>query len=601
MTTTSSGGRFVREWLPDRSPRGGFLLLHGMESHSGWFSELASRLAGEGWAVLAGDRPGWGRSGGPRGALASYRDFVDETSELAASARSRFGPLHLAGMSWGGMAALYLGLRRGWLFDSIALLAPGLCSKLDLGTGDRLRVGLEFLRPDPSRTVAPRFRPEHFTTDPKWRHFIDRDPERLRRVGASFCLETVKMRRFIQETAGRRRLPPALCLLAGDDAIVDNRRTGELCRRAGIEVETFAGAAHSLVFERPTETAARLSRHAAEAGEKRRRNRRRVWVVGGGAVGGSMASLLSFAGHEVGLLVKPTQVDWLRKKGFVLRSGGAPRRTGRELTVAARPEELPPDPDLAVLAVKSFDTASVLAGLAGRIPERTVLASLQNGIANEDAVAAAFPRHGVAASVICASLELEERGEARWADDRGGLGGACFQGDCEKVRKVWSDIFSSTGMECLWVEGERASQCLKWSKLMLNIGFNALNSVTGKSSAELLADPRTGRLAVRAMREGFAAMRALSLEPVDLPGFPVSKLHFVTVLPFDWGRRLLAWRAGRTAEAAFSMRQDVLRKRQHTEIDELNGAVVAVCREVGLPVGANAKLAEMVQNFLKST
>ncbi len=600
-STTAFESRFVREWLPGRISRGAFLLLHGMESHSAWFNELASRLAGEGWAVLAGDRPGWGRSGGPRGHMAAYRDFVEETAELASAIRERFGSLHLAGMSWGGMAAMYLGLRRGWLFDSVSLLAPGLFPKAVLGSLDKLRVTAEFVRPDPRRMVQPLFRPGHFTKDPRWQKHIDTDPDRLRRVSASFCLETLKMRRFIQETAGRRRLPPALCLLAGDDAIVDNPRTEELCRRAGARVETLAGAAPRLVFERPAETAGRLAAHAASAGAERKRGAKRVWVVGGGAVGGAVASLLAFGGQEAGLLVKPAHLAALRKNGFALRSGSALRRTGRTLAIAATPEGLPADPDLAILAVKSFDTAAALAGLAGKIPERTVLASLQNGVANEDAIAAAFPRHAVLASAICASLEMTAPGEARWADDKGGMGGACHRGDGEKVREVWDGIFPSTGLECLWVGGERASQRLKWSKLMLNIGFNALNSLTGKPSVELLADARTGCLIVRAMREGFAVMRALSLEPVDLPGFPVSKLNFVTSLPINLARRILAWRAGRSAEAAFSMRQDILRNRQHTEIAELNGEVVRVGRKLGKRVSVNAKLVKMLEDFLMPT
>ncbi|MCL2000483.1 MAG: 2-dehydropantoate 2-reductase [Planctomycetes bacterium] len=591
----------IRKWLPEHTPRGAFLFLHGMESHSGWFDEIALRLAGKGWAVLAGDRPGWGRSEGPRGHLESYRDFVEETAESAVSIREHFGCLHLAGMSWGGMAALYLCLRRGWLFDSVSLMAPGLFTKIALSSFGALQVAAEFVHPNRSRQVEPLFQPEHFTKNAGWREYIAKDPDRLRRVGASFCLETIKMRRFINEMAGRRQLPPAQCLLAGDDAIVDNRRTEELCRRAGMEVKTLIGAAHSLVFERPRETAEHLVNHAVSVGDRRFRERKRVWVVGGGAVGGALASLLTFGGQETGLLVKPSQVEALREKKLTLKSGSAARRTGKELLIAARPEELPAEPDMVILAVKSFDTPTALTGLRGKIPGAAILTSLQNGVGNEDAIEAAFPGHDVAAAVICASLESPELGEIKWADDRGGVGAACRRGNGEKARDVYGNVFSATGMECLWVDGERASSRLKWSKLMLNIGFNALNALTGKSSVELLADAGTGRLAVRAMREGFAVMRTLSLKPVNLPGFPVSAMEFVVRLPIDLARRILAWRAGGSAETAFSMRQDILKKRQHTEIHELNGEAVRIGREMNLNMSANAKLVKMLEDFLESS
>lgn len=596
-----SDGLFVREWLPRGTARGAFLLLHGMESHSGWFEDAAARLNAAGWAVLAGDRRGWGRSPGERGRLDSYRDFVEETAALAVGARERFATVHLAGMSWGGMAALYMGLRRGWLFDSLALLAPGLHSRRDLRSMDKLRVAESFMRDSPERLVTPLFRPEDFTRDPERRRFITADPLRLHRVGASFCRETLKMRRFIAESAGRRRLPPALCLLAGDDAIIDNRRTEESCRRAGIATTTLAGAAHTLVFERPEEIATLLSRHAAGAAAARERDRRRVWIVGGGAVGGAAAALLSFAGHETGLLVKPGQAEAMRRDGIFLETGRARRRAGETLTVAGTPEGLPADPELVVLAVKSFDTPAALAALRDALPPRAVLASLQNGIGNEAVMAAAFPDRTLAAAAICAGLEMPGPGVARWADDRGGVGAACLQGDAERAREVWLGAFSATGLETMWVDGPRAALRLKWSKLMLNIGFNALNAVTGLSAAAVLRHPEYGGLAVRAMREGFAAMRALSLEPVDFPGFPVAKLRLLLRLPLAVARRLLAWQAGRAPETPFSMRQDVLKKRQHTEITELNGVIVRFGGELGTPTAANEIIVKMTTDFHNAT
>jgi 2-dehydropantoate 2-reductase len=154
-----------------------------------------------------------------------------------------------------------------------------------------------------------------------------------------------------------------------------------------------------------------------------------------------------------------------------------------------------------------------------------------------------------------------------------------------------------TGMECRWYAGTNAAARVKWSKLMLNIGFNALNAVTGMTSAELLADPVRGKLAITALREGFAAMKALRLEPVDLPGFPVSKLRFLVQLPVRVARAVLSWQAKQRPEAAFSMRQDVQKNRQHTEIQELNGVIAAMGKRFGFDSSANEELIRLLHFF----
>ncbi len=593
MDTTNSP-LFIRELQPASTPKGAFLLIHGMESNSDWFLDLATRLAAEGYASIAYDRIGWGKSPGKRGHLPSYRDFYENASGIASQFIPKYGPLHLAGMSWGGMAALYLALRRPWLFASVSLLAPGLAAKRDLTLKGKFDALLAIVRKYPETPVTPAFDVQHFTANPKWQNFISHDENRVKRVTASFCFETLKMRRFIQQNAGRRLLPPTLCLLAGRDQIVDNPATESLARKAGAVVETFPEAAHSLIFEQPEQTANALVRQAARA-RQTLPPAGRVWVVGAGAVGGTIASFLSFAGVETGVLVKNAYQEPLRQNGFTVTSGLAQRTARDRLVFSSSPEELPADPNLVVVAVKSFDTISALRPLAGKIPPGCMLASLQNGVGNEDKIGSIFPDRIVASGSICASLELTSPGQVHLASDHGGLAGARHQGDPEVAKAVFQGLLSLTGMECRWVEGGKASARLKWSKLMLNIGFNVLNSLTGKTSAQLLADPLYGRLALSALREGFKVMRLLRLEPVNLPGFPVAQLRRVVSLPSRLSLPLLAWQAGRTPEVAFSMRQDVLHKRQHTELVELNGKIVEVGRRFGVKVTANEKLVEMAE------
>jgi 2-dehydropantoate 2-reductase len=565
-----------------------------MESHSGWFAPIASGLTRAGWAMLAYDRTGWGGSAGRRGHLSSYRDFVAEASAVADIAIREYGTVHLAGMSWGGVAALYLALRRGWLFDSVHLLAPGFALAGDRIMGRSFGGVWSYLRGDRTREVDPGFAPELFTKNEHRRSFIKNDPLRVRKVTLSFLAETLKMRLFVKEHAGKRRLPPSWCLLAGNDRMLSNDATEAVCRKAGVRTEVVADAEHALVFESPERVAALLDRNAGGANESRSGTGKRIWVIGGGAVGGAVGTLLSRGGCEVGVLVKEKHLPAIRKDGFLLRTREAARPAGDTLVAAADTGSLPENPDLVVVSVKSFDTESALLPAACAIPRGTVLLSLQNGVGNEARIRALLPENPVAAGAICISTEALRAGDVLWPDDRGGIAAAVFAGDQGRVLETLRSILPVSGMECEWVEGEGAAERVKWSKLVLNIGFNALNSVTGLTSAELLRDPEYGTLVVRALREAFQVMRRSGIRPVDLPGYPVGKLGAVVRAPGMLARRALAWQAARSGESAFSMRQDVLRGGKTTEIAELNGVVVERGERFGIDVSANRRLCAMV-------
>jgi 2-dehydropantoate 2-reductase len=572
-----------------------------MESHSLWFKGLADQLTARGWAVQAPNLPGWGEREGPAGDLASYRDLLDNLSQRISLARERFSSVHLVGMSWGGLASLYFGLRRGWQLDSLALLAPGLTPRRGEKATTLLGFALGSFSSSPGRPLPIRLPATYFSDSPDCQRYIENDPLRQGRVTVSFARETLKMRLFIGEKAGRRRLPPALCLLGEKDRMLDNSRVAELCQRAGIRVETLAGVGHALVLEEAGRVGEALSRHASSG---RAENKgRRIWVVGGGAVGSAVATLLALGGHDLGLCVKPEQARAINASGLTLLSSQGGRNVKVRAAAAGALENLPPDPDLLILAVKSYDSSAACQGLLAALSPRTTLLSLQNGVGNEQILARFFPGNPLAAGCIAASLELLTPGEVRWVDERGGVAAAPCQGDPEATGALLAGILPDSGMEYLWqpAGGEAGDDALtpgarrlKWSKLMLNLAFNALNSLTGLASPELLADSVYSRLALASLREGFQVMRGLGLEPLDLPGYPVARLSRLVRLPGFLARPILAWQARLSPVTHSSMRQDFIRRRPTSEIEALNALVVRQGEALGLPVSANREICRRV-------
>src|SRR5262249_41630904 len=107
---------FACEWLPanGEAPRAVVGIIHGMGEHSGRYSHVAERLIREGYAVLAYDQRGHGRTDGKRGHTPSYELLVDGVDRFVTEARRRFPelPLFLYSHSMGGNVTLNYLLRR---------------------------------------------------------------------------------------------------------------------------------------------------------------------------------------------------------------------------------------------------------------------------------------------------------------------------------------------------------------------------------------------------------------------------------------------------------------------------------------------------------
>lgn len=90
-----------------RAARGVALLVHGLGEHGQRYAPVAAHLNAQGWAVVAYDHRGHGRSPGPRGRIAQHDDFLHDLAVAVDATRAAFPglPLVLVGHSLGGAIA----------------------------------------------------------------------------------------------------------------------------------------------------------------------------------------------------------------------------------------------------------------------------------------------------------------------------------------------------------------------------------------------------------------------------------------------------------------------------------------------------------------
>lgn len=91
---------------PTGAVRGTVLIVHGLGEHAGRHTQVMAHLASQGWASLAYDQRGHGRSPGPRGGVPQADSLLADLGVVLAHARAALpGPLVLLGHSLGGLLA----------------------------------------------------------------------------------------------------------------------------------------------------------------------------------------------------------------------------------------------------------------------------------------------------------------------------------------------------------------------------------------------------------------------------------------------------------------------------------------------------------------
>jgi alpha-beta hydrolase superfamily lysophospholipase len=226
-------------------------MLHGLESHSGWFVQSARHLAELGLPVYAFDRGGSGVSESNPEAASRLSGLLAEVDDVAdhALAGTGFDSIHLVGHCFGAIVALhYAALYRPSRVASLVLATPALYTRSDARPSDKVRIVWSVLGGHADRVPVPLL-PEQFSELAPFVEFVRGDPLALKTVPARLLYEVSRARGRLPKAAGALQAP-LLVAMAGDDRICDNVRVKRLIERitAPKEVREYAGARHILEY-----------------------------------------------------------------------------------------------------------------------------------------------------------------------------------------------------------------------------------------------------------------------------------------------------------------------------------------------------------------
>jgi len=128
LTTNDNKYIFIREWIPENDPKAIIFYVHGLGSHSGRMAFWAEKFNHEGFAFIAHDHRGHGKSGEKRGFPKKFNYLVNDTRLMVKRLREAFPDkkIILYGHSLGGSVAINYVISEAQTADALIVTSPWL-------------------------------------------------------------------------------------------------------------------------------------------------------------------------------------------------------------------------------------------------------------------------------------------------------------------------------------------------------------------------------------------------------------------------------------------------------------------------------------------
>jgi 2-dehydropantoate 2-reductase len=304
-----------------------------------------------------------------------------------------------------------------------------------------------------------------------------------------------------------------------------------------------------------------------------------VLVAGAGAIGAVFGGLLARA-HDVVYLGRPDFVDAARADGLRIDGLFGDHRT-RKAVACGDASALRGEFPTVLLTVKSYDTETMVRAIAPRLGPDGVLVCLQNGLGNVERAAAILgDRRVLGARVIFGAERVGVAHVRVTVNAAPVLVGSPDPGDATR-QAIAADCaarFAAAG-----IPSEPTTNLLGelWAKVFYNAALNPLGALLGVPYGHLAADADARAIMDCVIDEAFAVARAAAVRLPWPDAEAYRTLFYDTLVPA-------------TAAHRSSMLQDLERGRP-TEIDAINGYVVARGAELGVDVPANTMLTHLIR------
>ena len=251
-STFTRDGLYVEQFVPTTPPLGVVVVTHGYAEHCGRYRELDEVIVAAGWAVVAYDVRGHGKSAGTRGYIERFDEYLTDLDAMLASARTLVppgAPLVLLGHSHGSLITLRR-LCAGTPAGVVAAIVASPFLRLRLAVPAYRKVLAAIAsRVAPKLAQPNALRVEDLTSDRGKQQERIADTLCLGIATARWFTEAARAQQEVAATASKITVP-VTWLVGGDDPIADPAQSRAVADMiAGTDYHDLKGLKHEVFNE----------------------------------------------------------------------------------------------------------------------------------------------------------------------------------------------------------------------------------------------------------------------------------------------------------------------------------------------------------------
>jgi 2-dehydropantoate 2-reductase len=281
------------------------------------------------------------------------------------------------------------------------------------------------------------------------------------------------------------------------------------------------------------------------------------------------------AGEDVTLIGRPAHIRAIRSHGLLIDGITGRRKIRVKAEVASSKVG---EADIVICTVKAYDTRKAAVDARPMMGRDSLFLCLQNGLDVEREAAQEISAERIARGITNNGAQLIRPGHIRHT----GLGDTIIGYPSEKWQPRISKLAEAMIGAGLPTTVTSKIDEIVMSKVLTNVGINALGAITRLKNGDLVRNSLLRDLMRSTIEEALRVVAKLGTSIVDED--IVERTFRV---------------AEATAENKNSMLQDVENGRK-TEIDFINGAIVRIGKEIGVPTPINSTLTALVKGLNQS-
>ncbi|MEG3066363.1 2-dehydropantoate 2-reductase [Acetomicrobium sp.] len=238
----------------------------------------------------------------------------------------------------------------------------------------------------------------------------------------------------------------------------------------------------------------------------------KIAVLGAGSMGCVYGGILAKAGYDVTLIdVWAEHVKAIQENGLIINENGSDIII-KNIKAVTDPREVG-EVDLVIVLVKATVTEQAMEGAKSLIGENTRVLTLQNGLDNIEKLIKVVGKEKVLAGVTEHGANMLAPGRVQHAGTGDTIIGELDGKLSNSLRKIGS-VFEKAGLRVCYSNNVMGAV---WRKLLVNVGINALTSITGLRNGRLIELEETDELLRLAVREAvsIANAKGIDLELAD--------------------------------------------------------------------------------------